>query len=293
MAKQNVFEIVTNEITFLLEKGEIPWENPWNLVNHKNLVTKKSYRGINQLLLGATECKYWVTYKQAQQLKGYVKKGAKSKMVVFWTFVDSKDEVDKDGNPKKIPLLRYYRVFNAMDCEGLEEKIAKAEENQTNEIELEADAESIIENWLDKPEIKYEGNKAYYRPANDTITLPPVKQFKSTEFYYETIFHEMIHSTGHESRLNRKSIKDINNKEESYSKEELVAELGSAFLCAGCNMKKHIENHAAYIKGWLEALKNDSRMIVYASSQAQKAANYIYTHQKGYMAATPTEMTTF
>lgn len=281
----NVFDIVTEKIISALEGGKIPWEKPWDMIGHKNLSSGKLYRGINQLLLSlrsGASSHVWVTYNQAQSLGGQVKRGEKGTVVVFWTFIPVKgateegDKVDEKTKKRVRPLLRYYTVFDALyQCEGLEKKVEAIDKKPAlNPIDS---AQAIIDGWSGKPPVRFGGNRAYYVPSTDSVQLPPFDQFKTAEGFYATAFHELVHSTGHASRLNRKGITASGAAfgSEIYSQEELVAEFGAAFLCAEAGIDRDIDNHAAYIQGWLKAFKGDSRMAVYAASQAQKAADLI------------------
>ena len=282
----NVFEIVTDKIVAALTKGKIPWEKPWEIVGHKNLSSGKLYRGINQFLLSSREGEsshLWVTYNQAQTLGGQVRKGERGTLVVFWTFIPvkgAKEEGDKiDAKTKKNvrPILRYYTVFDAVhQCDGLEAKVKAATGDKVEFVPIDK-AQSIIDLWADKPPITHGGNRAYYRPSEDSINLPPREQFNAAEGYYATAFHELVHSTGHKNRLDRKGVNASGTVfgSEVYSQEELVAEFGAAFLCAESGIERTIENHTAYIQGWLKALKSDTRLAVFAASQAQKAADLI------------------
>jgi len=271
-----VYEIITEKIVEMLEAGEVPWHKPWVTDHPKNLVSKKDYRGINVFLLASQNyaSPYWVSYKQAKQLGGNVKKGEKSTMVVFWKMQEVEDKAT--GEPKTIPILRYYRVFNVLQCEGIDErKIPMADPNPDFQP-LEA-CEATIEAMQKRPDIRHEESKAYYHPIKDFVNMPKPESFQKEEFYYSVMFHELGHATGHKSRLDRKTIKEhAPFGSETYSKEELVAEMTAAYLCGhhGIEMET-IGNSAAYIKSWLKALKNDVKMVVLAAAQAQKAADYI------------------
>lgn len=279
----NVYEVINSRIMELLERGEIPWHRPWNsqLSMPKNLVSKKEYRGVNVFMLACQQygSPWWLTFKQVQERNGHVRKGEKSTPVIFWKFIDRKDSVEADSEDSvngKIPLLRYYSVFNAEQTEGVSLP-ADPEESVTPFSPIEK-AEQIIANMPNVPDIQYGGNKAYYRPSSDTITLPPKHTFESPEEFYNTYFHELSHATGHESRLARKSILEPSFfGSHEYSKEELVAEMGAAFLCGFSGIEqKTIENSAAYIQGWLKVLKSsDKTLLVHAAAQAQKASDYI------------------
>jgi antirestriction protein ArdC len=264
----NIYEMVTQKIIEQLEKGVVPWRKPWVNFTAVNWVTQKPYRGINTLLLDGGE---YATFKQIQQAGGKVKKGEKGHIVVFWKWVEKEDE--ETGETIKIPFLRYYKVFEInTQVEGLESK-RKVVSFEHDPIE---EAEKIIKGYKNSPSYTHYSGSAYYNPQNDVINVPPMKDFKKVEEYYCTMFHEMIHSTGHKSRLARKGIEEIAAfGSETYSKEELIAEMGAAMLCAQAKIDNTLENSAAYIQSWLRALKNDKRLVVLAAAQAQKAADYI------------------
>lgn len=269
MKKKTVYEIVTERIIEKLKKGEIPWRKPWNSYPAVNWVTQKLYRGINQLLLEPGE---YATWNQIKKAGGHVKKGAKSHMVTFWKLIEVKNE-DEEGVVETIPFLRYYRVFNIKDCEGIESR-RKVETFDHDPIE---EAEKIIEGYPDAPEITFAPGRAFYRPSDDIISIPEKSDFEQVEEYYSTIFHEMVHSTGHKKRLGRNGVTKLSAfGSHEYSKEELVAEIGAAMLCGLAGIEQEtLDNSAAYVQGWLKKLEGDSKFIVSAASQAQKAADYI------------------
>ena len=267
-----VYQIVTDKIIEKLEQGTIPWRKPWNCNPAMNWESKREYTGINAILLDPGE---YATFNQIKKAGGKVKKGEKSHLVVFWKLFEKKSNNKDDDKIEKIPFLRYYNVFEInKQCEGLESRKKDFEDYDHNPI---TDAENIVKLYKDSPKIKFSPNRAYYSPIDDFISVPEMKDFEKIEEYYSTLFHEMIHSTGHKSRLNRQGITDITNfGSETYSKEELVAEIGSAMLCGKAKIENAtIDNSASYIQSWLRKLKNDHKLIVIASSQAQKAANYI------------------
>jgi len=280
----NVYEIITEEILKKLESGEVPWLQPWTGGGYpKNLVSKKEYRGINVFMLSCSRytSPYWVSYKQAQELGGNVKKGEKSTIVVFWKQIRVKDndgEVGEDGelSSKTLPFLRYYRVFNVEQCEGLDDKVPNAGPANPDFQPIEA-CESVVDGMPNRPEIQHQEPRAYYHPKNDFVNMPNKENFDKEEFYYSVLFHELGHSTGHEKRLSRKKQDDWSMfGSEKYSKEELVAEMTAAFLCGHCGIEREtIDNSAAYIQNWSKRLKEDKKMIVLAAAQAQKAADYI------------------
>lgn len=273
----NVYEIVTKEIMQKLEDGTIPWQKPWNAELPMNLISKKEYRGINLFLLNMKRFTnpYWLSFKQVDELGGSVRSGEKGSMVVFYKWFQ---KIDIDNEVKdEFPILRYYKVFNADQCTGL--NIPKLEAKL--EFAPIEKCEQIIDQMNNKPSINHDGNAAYYRPSNDSVTMPPKEIFKSIPEYYSTLFHEITHSTGHQSRLNRNTLTDICPfGSTNYSKEELVAEMGAAFLCGHAQIEnKTIDNSASYIKGWLERLKNDSRLVLQAAGLAQKAVDYILNRE--------------
>lgn len=266
-----VYEIVTNTIIEKLEQGVIPWRQPWtNSGGAVNWNTQKPYRGINSMILGPGE---YATFKQITEAGGKVKKGAKSQIVVFWKWLEKDNE--QTGETEKIPLLRYYRVFEVnTQVEGLESKRQNVEAYEHNPIE---EAEKIFKAYINGPDYTFNSGRAYYVPSQDKINVPPIKDYKVPEEYYCTLFHEMIHSTGHKSRLNRSGIVAIASfGSEVYSKEELVAEMGAAMLCTMAGIDNHtIENSASYIQSWLRVLKEDKKLIIQAAGQGQKAVDHI------------------
>ena len=283
----NVYEIITSRILEKLEKGVVPWSQPWNAETDmpRNLSTKKPYRGINiWLLLGhGYTSPFWVSFKQSKRLGGSIKKGEKGTPVVFWKWLDEKNPEEPNpegqGKPpqKRAPLLRYYRVFNVEQTTIPQEKLPVIENPSGTSFTPLEKCEKIVCEMPDKPAIHKGGAGAFYRPSRDLVTVPGPEAFKFAEEYYSTLFHELSHATGHPSRLDRKTITDIAPfGSPSYSREELIAEIGAAFLCGTAGIENvTIENSAAYIKGWLKVLESDNKMIVIASSRAQKAAEYI------------------
>jgi len=275
----NVYEVVNNRILDLLEAGTVPWRKPWNAQSGypKNLVSNKEYKGVNVFLLACQEYSspYWVTFKQCVDRGGIIKQGEKGSPVIFWKWLDNPES----DNPKdRIPMLRFYKVFNSEQCEGIATPVLPVTTTLFTPVEK---AELIFLGMPNSPEIKHGGNRAYYSPNLDYIQLPNQQTFSSAEEYHNTVFHECVHATGHSKRLARKSILEPSYfGSHEYSKEELVAEMGAAFLCGHCDIvNTTIENSAAYIKGWLRALKNDKTLLVHAAAQAQKAADYILNKQ--------------
>jgi len=294
--KNKVYKVITDKFIESLERGVIPWEKPWSTagVLPSNGLTGRQYSGVNILLLGMMPYSqpYWLTFNQAKKAGGNVKKGESSTPVTFWKMLykDKKTgeklsrgkakkwlkNADKRGRVKTIPLLRYYNVFNIEQCENLDEDKIKRAPVKTYDFEPVEKAAEIWDNYPGRPELKTGGGAAYYTPSLDTIQMPENEHFKSPELYYKTLFHESIHSTGAKHRLNRELNGNMRTK--SYSKEELTAEIGAAFLNNAAGILEPVfENSEAYIKNWLQALKDEDNqaMIVGAAARAEKAANHI------------------
>lgn len=276
----NVYELVTNRIIEQLENNIIPWEKPWSgtIDGAFNRVSKKPYSILNQMLL-----KYdgeYASFKQWKDLGGHIRKGEKSEMVVFWKMYPIKEKQD-DGTEiiKTIPLLKYINVFHISQVDGVEPLKQKV----THDIEPIDKAEKILNDYWNREHITVEhvkGDKAFYSPMFDMIQLPLFEQFKQSEEYYSTAFHESVHSTMKTSRCNRQEDrkgKVVSFSSDEYSKEELCAEIGSAQLMniVGIETTKSFRNSTAYIQSWLKVLRNDNKFIVSASSKAEKAVNYI------------------
>jgi antirestriction protein ArdC len=216
---------------------------------------------------------YWLTFKQAKALGGSVRSGEKGCPVVFWSVLEKKNP--KTNEIEKIPFIRHTSVFNIEQCEGIE---VPAEPNtQSSNVSPIKECEAIVSSFKASPKIIHKEQQAYYSPSADIVNMPIRESFESAEEYYSTLFHELVHSTAHSSRLNRKATSRLSFfGSEDYSKEELIAEFGSSFLCATAGIDAHtINNSAAYIKNWVSALRNQPKMLVEAASQAQKACDFI------------------
>lgn len=275
---RDVFSIVTNLIIQQLEKGVIPWKQPWRDIGPpRNLITQRPYRGLNFLLLSALGYPQneFLTFKQVQDLGGRVKKGEKAHLVILWIWIDEgENKRMQDVQGRTHPLLRYYFVFNVSQCSGIPERETVLEKKGHDPIEK---CEGVISEMPLCPKIVHRENEAYYHPVEDFINMPNIQVFESSEAYYATLFHELIHSTGHENRLNRKELVEYTKfGSETYSIEELTAEIGACYLTTYSGIEVNgLSNNVAYIQGWLDKLKKDRKFIVYASSQAQKAVDYI------------------
>ncbi len=298
--RRDVYELVTERVIQALENGTVPWRRTWNpdLGAPKSLSTGKPYRGVNPFLLGiaATAGGYrspwWGTYKWIAGHGGQIRKGEKSTLVVFWKSYTKRVQ-DDDGNEENQRrfVLRYYLVFNADQADWNEGAEPVYEPLDTSEAERIEAAERIVRGYPYPPQIR-NGAAAYYTGAVDTVTTPPIGAFEDAEMYYATMFHELTHSTGHKSRLAREGVRDGSFGkfgDAVYSKEELVAEMGSALLCgvAGIDTKATVDSSAAYLRSWVAALRGDSKLVVQAAAQAQHAADHVLAVTFGKGASSP------
>lgn len=274
----DIYSAVTDRIIEQLENGIIPWHKPWTGIASGAIsgTTGKPYSLLNQMLLGKPG--EWYTYNQIQKLGGRVRKGEKSSMVVFWKQTPIKEEDPATGEKveRMIPMLKYFNVFHFDQTEGIERKIIDPE---AIDPATDSTADAIIADYIQRSGVKMEhrkGDEAFYSPSADRVVLPLREQFQSMAEYYSTAFHELTHSTGHSSRLDRISRRAFFGNEE-YSREELVAEIGAAALLNHCGIEtgSSFRNSAAYIQSWLRALRNDKKLIVSASGAAAKAFDLI------------------
>ena len=278
----NVYEVITSRIIKQLESGTAPWHKPWKVRGKsglpRNLVSGREYRGINvwTLLSSGYASPQWLTFRQARQLAGHVRQGEVGFPIVYWKFGKREVEDGDDIIEKRSVLCLYYTVFNVEQCEGLKIRPDEPADSQPQLEPIEA-CEQVVDAWRGKPIIRYGGDCASYSKVLDCVQVPERTRFDSVEEYYSTLFHELAHSTGHPARLNRSSLTDFERfGDHNYSREELVAEMGAAFLAGYCGIgNRTIDNSAAYLANWLKALKDDSRMVLVAASQAQKAADLI------------------
>ena len=292
----DIYDRINEKIMACLDKGVIPWRCPWQGGESgipRNFVSTKPYKGVNPWLLNMARLEngysspFWLTYKQAMQLGGNVKKGEKSNaIVVFYkklSVVDKKHPEKPDGeNTIDIPFLRYSAVFNVDQCEGLTVPDIQRPIFPNDAID---NAEFIVNSMPNPPAIKIAlSHRAFYRPDLDSVTIPQLDQFPNPAEYYSVLFHELGHSTGHKSRLARDGITAAQNfGNHEYSKEELVAEFTASYLCAIAGIvDRTIDNSAAYIDSWLRVLKDKQarRWIPWACAQAQRAADYIRNEYK-------------
>jgi antirestriction protein ArdC len=285
--RSDVYSRVTDQIIAELEAGVRPWVQPWNAAHAAGEVSRPlrynavPYRGINVVLLWLAALRQhfasplWMTYKQATELGGQVRKGAKGSLVVYAdTF--TRREADENGQEQDVAVsfLKSYTVFNTEQIDGLPAHYyAKAEQPAHPAQRIEC-AERFVANT--GADIRHGGGMAYYSPAGDFVQMPPLASFRQAESYYATLAHELTHYTRHPSRLNREFGRQRWG-DEGYAMEELVAELGAAFLCADLGLTLEIrDDHAAYIGSWLKALKNDKRAVFTAAGHAQRAADFLH-----------------
>lgn len=275
--KRDIHQEVTDKILAIMEAGKLPWERPWRKGSNNadgllpyNAVSRTNYSGINLPLLWASEGDYgsnaWLTYKQAQSLGGNVRKGESGSMVVFFKPLIVEDK--KTNEKLTVPLLRKYTVFNVEQCENLQ--VPKLKPVTPHISPRGAVLDLAVYNAM---AIKHGGDKAFYSPSEDYIALPHFDQFKSEALYSSTLAHELTHSTGHKDRLNR----DLSGMFgcAKYAKEELIAELGSAFLMAELGLEYEARHAAAYLQSWISGLKDDKKLIFQAAAAASKAVGLL------------------
>lgn len=283
----DVYQRITDQIVAELEKGVRPWAKPWNAEHAAGRITRPlrasgiPYRGINVLMLWAAataqgfNAPLWLTYKQAQELGGQVRKGEKGSLVVYANTIKrtEQDEATGEDLEREIPFMKGYTVFNAEQVDGLPAHFYAVQEPALEPVARIERAEAFF--TATGAVIREGGDRAFYSMAEDRVQMPPFVAFKEPEAYYATLAHELTHWTKHEKRLAR----DFGRKrfgDEGYAMEELVAELGAAFVCADLALTPAPRaEHAAYIGSWLKALKDDKRAIFAAAAHAQRAADYL------------------
>jgi antirestriction protein ArdC len=276
----NIYETVTARILKQLDAGQVPWRKTWATGLPKSLTSGREYRGVNILVLGSSEytSRYWVTYREAQRLGGHVRKGERATPVIYWkwrTAEEIKKLQENIGKLNLAPCVPFTSaVFNLDQVEGLERPKDDVPHLGHDRLEI---AEQMFAAMPDKPEIIHTvTNEPAYSPMLDRILMPHLSQYESADHYYATLFHEVVHSSGHPKRLAR--FTDAQREQpERYSFEELVAEFGAAFLCgfAGIDNPTNEALQASYIEGWAQVLKKDNRLIVRAAGAAQRAVDYI------------------
>ncbi len=268
---KDIYQEITDQIIAALEQGAAPWVKPWSTAGMpRNAVSGREYSGINTILLAMSPygSPLWVTYKQAEAVGGHVRKGEHGTTVVFFKSLKLSDVNNTESKEKSIPLLRSFTVFNVQQIDELPEKFILSSKPQIDNF---ADNEHA-EMYLGKAVIEHGKDRACFIPSADVIHMPNKIDFKSVSDYYATGLHELTHWTGHRSRLAR----DFNGRfgDAAYAFEELVAELGAAFLCAHCSIDGQLQ-HASYIQSWLKVLKTDKRAIFTAAASARRASEFV------------------
>ena len=288
--REDIYSRVTNAMIADLERGIRPWHRPWDAEHAARRITRplrsngQPYQGINVLLLweAATAQGFstpiWMTFKKAKELGATVRKGAKGSLVVYADRM-TKAEIGEGGEEsrREIYFMKGYSVFNVEQIEGLPDRFYAVATPQLDELQRNDQAERFLASTA--ADIRHGGNRAFYAPTPDFVQMPPFIAFEDTESYYGTLAHELTHWTKHPGRLGR----ELGGKrfgDEGYAREELVAEIGAAFLCCDLGLEaRPREDHAAYLDHWLKVLKADKRAIFQAAAHAQKAADYLHALQ--------------
>jgi antirestriction protein ArdC len=287
-----IHELVTERMIAALERGTIPWQKPWQAPTGqpRSMSTGQPYRGVNVFLLALTAADegysspFWGTYRQIGDHGGQVQRGERSTLVVFFKqhqVADQGQDIGREelgeGGMKAVPVLRYFRVFNAEQADGLPHRF-HPEPGAFAEI---TQPQTVLDGYLhhDGPQLRHvAGDRADYHWRTDTIRLPRREQFRTSEGYYAAAFHECGHSTGHPSRLARPGIAAFDHfGSDRYAKEELVAQMTSSILCAqtGIDTSEEFSNSASYIASWLQALRDDKKLVIAAAAQTQRASDMV------------------
>jgi len=283
--KRDIYQEITTRILEILERGVVPWRNPLRRQGGggwpKNLATKRPYRGINVFLLGVTawECgfgsDFWLTFRQVQKMGGQVRRGEKSSLVTFWKLYEKTDQ--ESGEEMTLPVLRHYNVFNAEQCDGIEPPDLLPPDPEAKPFQPLEACQTIVTGYKNGPAIEHCNGPARYLPSQDRVLIPEPQGFTTRENFYAVLFHELVHSVGAKSRLDRgfeEAPAPFGSAE--YGKEELVAEMGAAFLAAAGGISPPtIEQSASYIDNWKQQIKGDARLVVTAAGAAQRSADWI------------------
>lgn len=281
---KDVYQIINEKIIKALESGTVPWRKPWRDTAGglpRNLVTKRQYRGINLLLLllENNEQNLFLTAKQAKDIGAKVKEGERGRIVTYWKPLEKQDgdldTAESLNSEKGKYILRYYIVYNISQCEGIPEKMIEPPVGIGSFTPIQV-CDEIVAGMQNCPEIRFKEQKAYYDPLRDFINMPKKKSFATEPSYYSTLFHELVHSTGHFSRLKRSTLIEMSEfGSDQYSHEELVAEIGSCYLLNEAHITQEFEQNVAYMHEWTSRLKSDKRLLFSACTQAQRAVDYI------------------
>ena len=270
------YQVITDRMLTLLEQGTVPWQQPWDHTTGlpRNLFSQRPYRGINVWLLTAMgyASPFWATFNQVKTAWGSVRKGERGVPVVFWKVYTKEDP--ETGDEEKRFVLRHFTVFNAAQLDGVAVPAIAAPSHRFTPIERCA---QLVGAMPHRPTILEGHQRAFYTPGTDTLHMPSPACFYCPEAYYATLYHELVHAVGHPSRLNRTTLTDLCLfGSPTYAKEELVAEIGAAYLCGVCGIANAtLDNSAAYLQSWMQVLHDNPTMLVHAAAQAQRAADYI------------------
>lgn len=280
--KKDVAQRVTDRIIESLEAGVVPWRKPWKSIGGvaRNLNSGRPYRGVNVLLTSLTSMSAgysdnrWATFAGIKRAGGMVRKGEKGTLVILWKPIEKKDKLTGEVIDKFL-MLKGYTVFNVEQADFENGIPADGDEAELVAHDRDEIAEGVISSYCETSGVKFEtgGNSASYFPLMDRVTVPAIEQFESADAYYAVAYHELTHSTGHESRLDR--IESVSFGSDPYAMEELVAEIGASMLCAMTGVEPRIESSAAYIASWLRSLRDDKKLIVSAAAKAQRAVDLI------------------
>jgi antirestriction protein ArdC len=268
---RSTYQRITDQVIEAIEKGNVrPWNKPWKAKTPCNAVTGRPYRGINRFVLSMSEYTdhRWLTFNQAKGACGSVKQGERGSTVMLWS------DVEDEETGKERVVCRAFTLFNVQQCEGLQ--LPNGNQPKQQSLFGVEGAEAIVKGYKDAPYIHVGTEHAAYYPARDQVVMPHMKNFETPEAFYATLMHELVHSTAHPSRLNRPIFQEeVNFGSESYGAEEILAEIGAAFLCSEAGIDNLVPC-TGYVASWLlKALRNDSSYIIRAASQAQKAADWI------------------
>jgi antirestriction protein ArdC len=285
--RADVYQEITDQMVAMLEAGTRPWSRSWNGSTAPNIPLRSTgvpYRGINVLTLWVVAMTkgyaspHWLTFKQALALGGCVRKGEKGSTVVYANKIEVDDKGERgdtgEDGKRQVAFLKRYTVFNAEQIDGIEAKYLAPLSviTATNPDARDAELDTLFSRV--PVTVRHHGSQPYYQPSGDHVVMPEFADFHTGDDYYSTLAHELCHATGHVDRLARPSL--ISTKREDYAREELVAELGAAFVSGAIGIKLHDrEDHAAYLASWLQALRNDKRCIFTAATQAQAAADWL------------------
>ena len=288
---RDLYQEITDKVVEQLEQGFIPWQKPWKTCGSTECLshtTGKPYTFLNQMLLGMSgqPSGEFLTFNQAIKEGGKVRKGERGSMVVFWCTGYTKKEVNDKGEEitvykeYSVPILKHYYVFEVGQCDGIKRKYNQEQQPKSDVLQPVERAEEIVQNYFGRESVRLNIQKcdnAYYSPSQDIVVVPQLSQFSKVAEYYSTLFHEMTHSTGADCRLKRGFSSSQRFGDTSYSKEELVAEMGAAYLInhSGIDCAEAFKNSVAYIQSWLGELRNDKKLLITAAGKAEAATRFI------------------